>query len=75
MKVERVLPGEYRVELYNRDGYIWVVREGRGRGKWYWYPGGYAGYDHIAAWETGGYAGPFTSLRKALADVRKRLLA
>jgi len=64
MRVERIIPGEYRVQLDHMvGGYVWIFREGKGR--WSWTIGGYGSYNQ---WLTDTY-GPFPTLRAALKDV------
>lgn len=71
MKVERVLPGQYRIKLYNKIGvYAWIIREKR---RWFWLLGDYNGYDRFFAWETGGEHGPFPSRRQTIADAIREL--
>jgi len=63
MRVERIIPGEYRVQLDHMVGeYIWIFRRGR---KWEWTVGGYGGYNE---WLMGAN-GPFASKKEAIKDV------
>jgi hypothetical protein len=71
MRFERVRPGEYRAPGKYPGDYIWVVREGSRR--WYWFVGGYSGFDWWAVWEVGP-EGPFTTKREALKDVIRKVL-
>jgi hypothetical protein len=71
MKVERVFPGAYRVQLEHMVGeYVWVVKR---RNKWFWYIWDYEGNNLYYAWAAGDYEGPFNSMKKALCDAIKQL--
>jgi len=61
MKLERILPGEYRAQREDSMGiiHIWVFRRRR---KWYWTTGGYSGFNEWLVEPKG----PFSTRRHAV---------